>query len=1507
MNIPSYILRPTCAILTFSMTCFAVPVGPIMDSFRSKELPASDAKQSEPVVSRALTAKEMSELVGKTGKNPYAAGSAKFAPQYKGVDLFTGNFTTSATDMSFEGGYGVPVNVTRSYSANNADEGPLGEGWTLSVDLRSTAGGLLKSSGAPQRIVPVEMQERPRNQTRPSNDPRPDVPASTVDANLAAPVEAVIATTASGEEVTLQKDVDGILTPPSWDQNEYTNEYEEVTQAVSGQEMPNVYRVLKSQIVKTPEGTIYEYKKLGRYVYGVTPFDETMLTSLTTNHEPSNILKITKVTDRHGNETTYNYTISSWAEPTFTASSGVPALATGSQANYAVFKKSNGYVVEAKLTQINMQPDRSITFEWGTLGQPIDRISVVKDKDTGTGLSERTVKYGYNSNKYLTQFTSAAGYVSDYGYSNGLLTTLTDTRGMTTTISYNQSQEYYPPLNETGPAVESILSPQGNRTDFWYDSGACAVAERLGNGIADGSTLHSLSAGFSVSSGLITVMIQNYANPGGLVESELVYDADTQNQVFTTSVSKTLYDDHNTGYSGYEVLDRGWQFNEFGYLLYQTTESTYNYFGNPLKKENKEWNVPYNSSTPVCTRTSTVEYSYWGADKYFQQKGVKSVDANRYSFTDYYTKNAATGKKGQVRAVYSHGLDSTHSNNLETVSSWIDDSSQYNVSTISEDKRWRYQHPVLQQESNQSPITPSSVSTSLPIPSAMFNYDSKGRATEVYKLSKFNSCNVPQYVKTESYYDNASYNTHGVAWRVIEAAGTASERVTETQAIDLAGRATQVVNANGNVFQTAYDADGRTLTVDCQNTGETLSWTTYGDATPRTVTSGVPIAVGNETIFSIVSYGTTANTGSYGQITNIVKDWAVAYSTEYEYDALGNRTQMTFTPSGGTGVEQVIRYSDYVSVGNALSPSYAYQTMTRMVLDSNGNPKYTPEEFHYNYDTRGRILEVAFAQTPNSQYANLDNGNDNQSSSWYIDHNGVIQLAQSRARTIYTYDDGGRLATLQTVWDTLGTNSYSSTPIRTANYTYETTGLDRGLKTSYKLYNGTNSTAVVDETYSYDSKLDYLTSATYADQTSANGTWTYDASGNRANSGYVYDELNRMTASAGGTTYANDAVGNRTQTNLPNNIDYTYTWNSQNQLIGTQCDNENPWSAQYGYQPDGLRCSKAIDYDSDEFRSEEGFLGIDVYENDSNTSYYYDGQMGIAEQYQYSPDGSYTATDWSQNIPGPRGIEMQRTKIYNASWQEQYPLYDGHGNMISALKITRPPLTLNTLNQYVYAGTTTSTVGGDRKYDVWGAVRGNNKTGYSYNRYCANLGHVADDDTGLIYMRARYYEPGTGRFISEDPARDGWNWYSFCANDPVQNVDESGKSWRRNTCGNLTSLSYLAVLCASALWLTPDASRVTRAVAIGLIESAIAFQAIALCVTDIGMGLSNTDQLLAGIAEAMICITGVIAAVCEAAELGCKNGFTAVVTIMLTINAVALLAACTVALMDPNGFSEPWN
>ena len=48
------------------------------------------------------------------------------------------------------------------------------------------------------------------------------------------------------------------------------------------------------------------------------------------------------------------------------------------------------------------------------------------------------------------------------------------------------------------------------------------------------------------------------------------------------------------------------------------------------------------------------------------------------------------------------------------------------------------------------------------------------------------------------------------------------------------------------------------------------------------------------------------------------------------------------------------------------------------------------------------------------------------------------------------------------------------------------------------------------------------------------------------------------------------------------------------------------------------------------------------------------------------------------------------------------------------------------------------------------------------------------DGLGIDYYRARYYNPATGRFISEDPtgfAGSGTNLYAYAAGDPIDLID----------------------------------------------------------------------------------------------------------------------------------------
>ena len=67
-------------------------------------------------------------------------------------------------------------------------------------------------------------------------------------------------------------------------------------------------------------------------------------------------------------------------------------------------------------------------------------------------------------------------------------------------------------------------------------------------------------------------------------------------------------------------------------------------------------------------------------------------------------------------------------------------------------------------------------------------------------------------------------------------------------------------------------------------------------------------------------------------------------------------------------------------------------------------------------------------------------------------------------------------------------------------------------------------------------------------------------------------------------------------------------------------------------------------------------------------------------------------------------------------------------------------------------------------YDTFGVVITETETVDNPFRYA---GYWYDSETGLYYLMARYYNPVNGRFLSEDPARDGYNWYVYCDNNPI--------------------------------------------------------------------------------------------------------------------------------------------
>lgn len=75
------------------------------------------------------------------------------------------------------------------------------------------------------------------------------------------------------------------------------------------------------------------------------------------------------------------------------------------------------------------------------------------------------------------------------------------------------------------------------------------------------------------------------------------------------------------------------------------------------------------------------------------------------------------------------------------------------------------------------------------------------------------------------------------------------------------------------------------------------------------------------------------------------------------------------------------------------------------------------------------------------------------------------------------------------------------------------------------------------------------------------------------------------------------------------------------------------------------------------------------------------------------------------------------------------------------------------------------------KYSPFGNLirsQGNTEDSYRFT------GKEFDGMTGLYYYGARYYDPTIGRFITEDPIQDGWNWFVYCENNPLKYVDPDG-------------------------------------------------------------------------------------------------------------------------------------
>ena len=86
-------------------------------------------------------------------------------------------------------------------------------------------------------------------------------------------------------------------------------------------------------------------------------------------------------------------------------------------------------------------------------------------------------------------------------------------------------------------------------------------------------------------------------------------------------------------------------------------------------------------------------------------------------------------------------------------------------------------------------------------------------------------------------------------------------------------------------------------------------------------------------------------------------------------------------------------------------------------------------------------------------------------------------------------------------------------------------------------------------------------------------------------------------------------------------------------------------------------------------------------------------------------------------------------------------------------------------------------------YNAWGNILSQSNDELSSINPLRYRGYVYDEDTAMYYLQTRYYDPFTGRFINADNTvfigssgtAIGDNIFTYCENDPVNNVDYTGQ------------------------------------------------------------------------------------------------------------------------------------
>ena len=478
----------------------------------------------------------------------------------------------------------------------------------------------------------------------------------------------------------------------------------------------------------------------------------------------------------------------------------------------------------------------------------------------------------------------------------------------------------------------------------------------------------------------------------------------------------------------------------------------------------------------------------------------------------------------------------------------------------------------------------------------------------------------------------------------------------------------------------------------------------------------------------------------------------------YGYDLVGNRTSQQLTaPSGTTSglITNTYQYDNmnrlsqlnYGDNSRVITMSYTATGQRQTITDS-----LRSSTTQYSYDKRNRVTSIT---QPGSQVLKVEY-------QWDASSNRTTMTATAGSTpkvTSYTYDDALRLSTVKGADDGANQTTYNYDPVglrvgltmpNGISITYGYNSLNRLTNITQK-----NSGGTVLASYTYT--LDPVGNRTKVDEFGGNynqwlyddsyrlisetrkvssdpittTTFAYDKTGNRLSystngsltTSYLYNELDQLL-SEGSKLYSYDKRGNLSGVSGGT----YYTWDVMDRLIGATVPGG---SASYLYDQDGRRVKQTIGASVTNFLWDtQSAYGDVTLETDSSNAIQNSYVLGNGELLSQKRSGSNT----------------------------EYFLMDGHSGVRS--------LTNN-------SGAITE----NYRYDAFGNLQGFSGTPSTKYLY---TGQQFDSLTSLYDLRARYYNPQQGRFLSRDIWPVNFNnpieldRYGYSASNPINYNDPSG-------------------------------------------------------------------------------------------------------------------------------------